>query len=279
MKSILTESAIRGKMCAKYADIPMTIYPIIGSTNVEAIEYARSLKSTPDTPLIFLANEQTAGRGRLGRTFISPRGQGIYLSILIPLSLLANNANGAPSPVAITTYAATIMVKAISALTPLAPKIKWVNDIYVGGKKIAGILTQGVMTDSGKIDYAVMGVGINVYGTELPEEIEAIATTIERELASRDKASEPVPPPREALIAKIIELFLDNLPNVGTRETADEYRAHSYLIGKDINVIRVDRTYPARVVGINDECELILRLADGTEETLATGEVSVREVK
>ncbi len=276
----LREDDIKKELPLKYRTLPITVYPVIGSTNTAAIEYAKGLKTTPDTPLVFLANEQTAGRGRLGRTFISPPGDGIYLSILVPISLLPRDKeNGAPSPTAITTYAATVMIKALSNLTPLTPVIKWVNDIYVGGRKLAGILTQGVLSCGGSIEYAVMGVGINVYGKELPKEIENIATTLERELLLCGEGKKAAVPTRERLAAKIIELFIDNLDTVGTKEAAEEYRHSSYLIGKDINVIKVDRTYPAYIEGINDNCELILRLADGSQEVLATGEVSIREAK
>lgn len=295
MSSPLTEAGIRSILGEKYKDVPIVVYPVIGSTNLAAIEYARGLKSTPVTPVVFIANEQTAGRGRLGRSFLSPAGTGIYMSILLPKSAWQGGADNIP-PTLITTYSAVIMCRAIADITPLDPKIKWVNDIYIGTRKVAGILTQGVMhPESEDIDYAVMGVGINVHGETLPPEIEDIATTIERELSSanpivRSKEA-PVcaesrttndhraaaPLSREALAARIIELFLDTLPHLGTPRIAEEYRRLSYLIGEDITVKRVGYEYPAHILGITDECELILRLSDGSEEILATGEVSVRK--
>ena len=241
-------------------DVRVTVYDECDSTNLRALEFA---KENGACDAIFLADSQTAGRGRLGRSFISPGGRGIYLSILTKRLPAGKDA------ISVTAYAAVAVCRAIERLTTLKPSIKWVNDIYVGGKKVAGILTQGIIdSESGALCAVVMGVGINVLGSELDPEIDKIATTLEREGDAPD---------REALAALIMTEFLDNLDEVGTSERADEYRTRSHLIGKSINVIRVDSTYPASVLGITDACELILKKEDGSTEILSTGEVSVRE--
>ncbi len=279
MVSPLTEVGIRNALKDEYKDLPITVYSVVGSTNLVAMDYAKAQVSPLTTPVVFIADEQTAGRGRIGRTFLSPGGRGIYMSILIPKSAWERDGEGAVSPTLITTYSAVMVSRAIATLTPLTPKIKWVNDIYIGEYKLAGILTQGVLSPSGDcIDYAVMGVGINVHGTSLPDEIDSIATTLEREIMKTERC-EAVELSREVIVAKILELFLDNLPMLGTPHIANEYRKRSYLIGRDITVKRVGREYPAHILGITDNCELILRLMDGSEEILATGEVSVREIK
>ncbi len=242
-------------------DLHLTVYGECDSTNLRALEYAREHGVGN---AVFLADSQTAGRGRLGRSFISPRGRGIYLSIL---------TGGLPKgedAVSVTAYAAVAVCRAIEKLTSLKPSIKWVNDIYVGGKKVAGILTQGIIDpERGTLTGVVMGVGINVLGKELDPEIDGIATTLEREGDAPD---------REALTALIITELLDGLDKIGTPECAAEYRSRSHLVGKSIRVIRESTTYPAKVLGITDGCELILEKPDGTTEILATGEVSVREV-
>ena len=242
------------------SDLALTVYSECDSTNLRAIEYARE-NGTHDA--VFLADSQTAGRGRLGRSFLSPAGRGIYLSILTARLPRGEDA------VSVTADAAVAVCRAIERLTSLSPVIKWVNDIYVGGRKVAGILAQGIVAPgSNELSGVVMGVGINVLGKELDPEIDAIATTLEREGDAPD---------RERLVTEIIREFLDNLSDVGTKKCADEYRRRSFLVGKDVRVIRADASYPARVLGITDQCELILERTDGEREILATGEVSVRE--
>ncbi len=257
---------IREYLPEKYRNIEIFTYDSTASTNLCAIEYAK--RDCRKTPAIFIANEQTAGRGRLGRSFISEKDSGIYMSILTYPSEYAADA------VQITSYSAVIIREVIDELFPLSPTIKWVNDIYIGKKKVSGILTQGELDENGGLRYSVMGVGINVFGKKLAPEIDEIATTIEREI-------DETPPDytREFIAAKIIKNFFDRLAFVGSPEIAAEYRKASNLIGKDITVKKVGAEYPARVLGITDACELILSLSDGSREILATGEVSVREAK
>ena len=234
------------------------LYDLTDSTNVRALEYARERK--PDRPTLFIASEQTAGRGRLGRSFSSPLG-GIYMTILTRIP------EGA-STTALTSYAAVSFCRALGEMTNLSPKVKWVNDIYIGSLKLSGILAQGfVDPDTECISHVALGIGLNVSGKEMPEEIRGIATSLEKEGVIIDRAR---------LAAKIAELYLRDLANATAPEIINEYRSLSMLTGAYVNVIHPDRTYPARVIGIGDECELIVELEDGKTELLRTGEVSVR---
>ena len=239
--------------------IPIIVYKTIDSTNTQAKLAAESGKYES---AVFIAGEQTAGRGRLGRNFISESGKGLYLSILISGSFAPDFA------VSLTTYMAVVASRAIEKLTDTEPKIKWVNDIYLGGKKAAGILTEGKAKCEGTLAYAVVGIGINLLKQEFPEDVKAIATTIEDECGKAVDVNE--------LASLIVKEFFGNLHLVGTTELADEYRAHSFLIGERVNVIKPTTTYEASVRGITDKCELILELPDGEVEILSTGEVSVR---
>lgn len=277
MSSPLSEAGIRSLLGKKYENLPITVYPVIDSTNRAAIDFAREKSAAENTPAVFIADAQTAGRGRIGRSFLSPGGRGIYMTILLPRSAWQSGRATEISPTLITSYTGVIACRALESLFLLEPKIKWVNDIYLSGRKLAGILVQGVLDDTGAtFDYAAVGIGINAHGEELPPEIAHIATTLEREIKSSEvKAALS----REVIAAKIIELFLDSLGELGTHTIAEEYRKRSFLVGKDITVMRVLGEYPAHILGINDNCELLLRLEDGSEEILATGEVSVREVK
>jgi BirA family biotin operon repressor/biotin-[acetyl-CoA-carboxylase] ligase len=170
---------------------------------------------------------------------------------------------------ALTTYMAVISTRVLSSFASLDTKIKWVNDIYSGGKKLAGILTEGRANNNGTLDYAVVGIGINLLKQEFPEDVRAIATTVEDECGQVVDVNE--------LTAMIVKEFFENLSLVGTHALADEYRSRSFLIGKSVNVIKPTATYEAQVTDITDKCELVLKLPDGTREILSTGEVSVRE--
>lgn len=240
-------------------ELSITVYKKTDSTNTQA---KLAAESDISGDAIFIAAEQTQGRGRMGRSFSSSKGKGLYLSILLARDLPSDFATS------LTTYMAVIAARSISALTALDTKIKWVNDIYVGGKKLAGILTEGKAKCEGTLAYAVIGIGINILKQEFPEDVKAIATTIEDECGIEVNVNE--------LAALIIKEFFDNLYLVGTPELAEEYRSRSFLVGEHVNVIKPTENYEALVKGITDKCELLLSLPDGTEEILSTGEVSVR---
>ncbi len=256
----LDEIRIRSKLGKKYAELPMFIYKITDSTNLRAKEYA---KEGNRKLAVFIADEQSSGRGRLGRSFSSQSGAGLYLSIL--------TEGGMPAEcgIDITTYMAVIASEAISELTGIDVKIKWVNDLYAGGKKLSGILTEGQTDENGNLSYSVCGIGVNILKREFPEEIRDIATAVEDECGSPCDVNE--------LAANIIKSFLDNIHLIGSKKIARKYKKRSFLMGKSIKVIKKSEEYPATVTDITDRCMLKLRLQDGSEEILSTGEVSVRE--
>ena len=241
-------------------ELSITVYKKIDSTNTQA---KLTAEHESIGKAIFIATEQTAGRGRLGRSFSSNKGKGLYLSILIGEELPADFGTS------LTTYMAVIATRAIARLCSIDPKIKWVNDIYSGGKKLAGILTEGKAKSEGTLAYAVVGIGINLLRQEFPDDVKTIATTVEDECGTVVDINE--------LTALIVKEFFGNLHLVGTPELAEEYRSRSFLIGERVNVIKATTTYEATVKDITDKCELLLELTDGTEEVLSTGEVSVRK--
>ncbi len=233
----------------------IVFYEETDSTNTRAKEYARSADSKET--VVFIANSQTAGRGRLGRSFIS-HGGGIYMSIL---SYPEENGFDAT---AATARAAVCLARATEAVCGCKTEIKWVNDIYLHGKKLAGILTEGEMSTEGKIAYQVVGMGINVYKKAISEEIKDIATSIEGELGrARD---------RSILAARMIfEMITD------TGDVYAEYRSRSMVIGKSVTVIKPRESYEARVIDVNPDFSLLIERF-GKEERLFTGEVSLRMV-
>ena len=258
----LKERRIKRKIGALSKDLPIIVYKTIDSTNTQA---KLSVENGQYKNAVFIASAQTAGRGRLGRSFISEEGKGLYLSILLGGPFAPNFA------VSFTTYMAVIAARCIEKLSATAPQIKWVNDIYLGGKKLAGILTEGKADESSDtLSYAVVGIGINLLKQEFDTEVKSIATTLEDECGKRVDVN--------TLAAMIVKEFFENISLAGTTEIAKEYKSRSFLIGERVNVVKPTETYEALVTDITDKCELVLKLDDGKTEILSTGEVSVRKL-
>ena len=230
-------------------------YESTDSTNTRAKEWA---KQNPDnhSPIVFIANRQTAGRGRRGRSFVSEGGAGIYISILT-----YPKESGADAT-ATTARAAVTLAKATESLSDCDIKIKWVNDLYLGGKKFAGILTEGEMGEDGKIAYQVVGMGINVYKNAISDEISDIATSIEGETG--------IGVDRSKLAAAIINHHLNYSGDFYT-----EYKSRSFIIGKKVTVMKLNESYEAEVIDINPDFSLKIKTQNGIEN-LFTGEVSLK---
>ena len=258
----LKERRIKRKIGALSKDLPIIVYKTIDSTNTQA---KLSAENGQYKDAVFVASEQTAGRGRLGRSFISEGGKGLYLSILLSGPFAPDFA------ISLTTYMAVIAARCIERLTDTNPKIKWVNDVYLGGKKVAGILTEGKADESAEaLDFAVVGIGINLLKQEFDPEVKRIATTVEDECGKKVDVN--------VLAAMIVKEFFENLPLLlaGSKEIAAEYKFRSFLIGERVTVIKPTESYNATVTDITDKCELALTLDSGDKEILSTGEVSVR---
>lgn len=214
-----------------------------------------------------IAGRQTKGKGRRTKSFYSPSGSGLYLSVLIRMPLPADIATR------ITTASAVAACRAIEECTDAKPAIKWVNDVFVNGKKTCGILTEAsISMESGALDWAVMGIGFNVYEPEggFPEEIAGIAGAI-------------VPARSRNLRCRLAAAFLRHFYQVcGKLESpllVEEYKAHSMMKGLLIDVIKGNTSIPAAAEDIDDDCRLIVRYEDGRREALSSGEVSIRMQK
>lgn len=236
-------------------------YPETDSTNTRAKEYAKAHPEEKE-PIVFIADSQTAGRGRLGRSFFSEAGAGLYISFLI-----YPDATGVDIT-KFTPFAAVKLCESIEELTSLSPEIKWVNDLYTQGKKLAGILVEGEMDSEGKIAFLVCGLGTNVYKTPLPGEISDIAVSIEE--AAGERIS------RESLAATLIEKILGSAKDFASEIIFAGYKKRLNTVGKEVTVIKPGTSYPATVKALNSDYSLTLTLPDGSEEILFTGEVSVR---
>lgn len=211
-----------------------------------------------------ISEEQTAGKGRFGRSFFSPNGTGVYLSILLRPNLTANDA------VFITSLTAVAVAESIEAVTEKKADIKWVNDICINEKKVCGILTEAsVSMENGGLDYLVVGIGINVFAPEnsFPEIIKDKATSIFSE--NRKNI-------RNQLSALVLNNFMYHYRRFHGKEFVREYRKRSFVIGRQIIVNPENKSYEARVVDIDDNCRLIIETEDGVQKTLASGEISIK---
>jgi BirA family biotin operon repressor/biotin-[acetyl-CoA-carboxylase] ligase len=231
------------------------LFEEIDSTSSEA---RRRITAGERGTFLVLAEGQTAGRGRQGKSFYSPAGGGIYMTLAIP-------AAGAPADVVCATTAAAVAVySAILAQTGIETDIKWVNDLYWNEKKVAGILAEAVLDHTGALTHILIGVGLN-YGTvTFPTELAEIATSLSCEMRGRDGMIAAI---ARELLTTLQKPMADYLPL---------YRARSMVLGKDITYTQNGATYEARAVDIDENGGLVVLHTDGTCLTLQSGEISLR---
>ncbi|MBR5437631.1 MAG: biotin--[Clostridia bacterium] len=220
------------------------------STNDEAKKIALSGKKKT---VLITADRQTAGRGRKGRSFFSPENTGIYMSLLFYPELSPELCT------LITPLCAVALCEAIEKVTGIKSDIKWVNDIYLGGRKIAGILTEGSFSHKGA-DYVILGIGINLAEPEegFPEEIRDIAASL----------GVNTPGIRSALIAETVNIFTERMKTIAERDFIDDYKSRLFFLGEKITVISPDGSYEATAENTDDMCRLQVRTENGKSITL-----------
>lgn len=242
------------------------VYPSLQSTNQTAKSLA--IAGAPHGTAIIAAS-QTGGRGRYDRQFVSPPG-GLYLSIILhPDQLRFTHVT------AVTAFAAVAVCEAIEAVTGRHPQIKWVNDLYLDGRKICGILTEA-MTDfeSGSLAWIVLGIGINVNTqiSDFPPELRPIAGSLYPD------ENEP-----QGNRCKLAAEILNSIAGISAPPQESEvmaaYRQRLMMLGQEVTVTQGDRSYSATALDIDDAGHLILQTADGTRQTLSSGEISIRIAK
>lgn len=243
----------------KYIDFECKVYyyETIDSTNTQA---KRLINDGENGVILVVGGEQTAGRGRQGKSFYSPAKTGVYLSLVIhPMTRLQD-------AVTATTAAAVAVCKAVENLTDKKPGIKWVNDVYLDGKKICGILTEAVTDfETQTVTSVIVGIGINVSTESFPDDVEN-ASCLNVNVS------------RARLIAAVAN-ELNLIVNSSYEDFIDYYRSRSIIIGEDIDVIINGRHTPARAVGIDSNGGLEIQQSDGTLTTLHSGEISIRKAK
>ena len=214
--------------------------------------------------LVVVAEEQSEGRGRLGRSFFSPGGTGLYISLLLRPEIEPSEA------VMITTAAAVAVCEALEKVGADTPQIKWVNDVFVKGKKVCGILTEASFNpESRKLQYAVLGVGINMYEPEggFPDEIKNIAGSVFSE--TRENL-------RDMVTAYFLNSFMEYYYKLSQKEFLKKYTERCFVLGKEINVICGDCVRGAKALSLDESLGLNVEYDNGEKAVLSSGEISIR---
>lgn len=241
---------------SRLSPLKVFFYDEISSTNDEA---RRLVNSGEKPPFAVVAARQSGGKGRRGRSFSSPEG-GVYLSIVIHMRDGMNIEH-------ITTAAALGVARTIDSLG-FESKIKWVNDIYLNGKKAVGILCEGVVSmEDFSVSDVVIGIGVNYTTKDFPPELRDIVTSL-------------YPDGKPAMgRAQFAALEIGNvLSSLSDEAYIDEYRKKCFIIGMDVNVITPKGTREARAIDVDDDAHLVVRYSDGGTESLSSGEVTIRPV-
>lgn len=233
----------------------------VDSTNT----YARSLADSGACEgTVVIAERQTAGRGRMGRTFLSPAG-GLYMSVILrptapPEQLLH-----------LTAVVAAAVQRTVESVCGVQAQIKWTNDLVCGGKKLCGILTESVMDAGAKtLNAVIVGIGINCDQTEFDPSIADMATSIRLETG---KAAD-----RNALAGALIHaMYAVSLTMMTHKENwLRRFRENCMTVGRDVKLVRGNDTRIAHADGIGENGELLVTYDDGTQEAISSGEISVR---
>lgn len=259
---ILSVEGIQKHLQPVCTNLTLTAVNQVESTNTTVREKAAA--GAPEGYAV-IANSQTGGKGRMGRRFFSPSNTGLYISLLLrPAGYPAQQA------VQITTMAAVAASEAIESVSGEKAGIKWVNDVYLRGKKVCGILTEASFgLESGVIDYAVLGIGINVYPPQggFPEELNDIAGTV---LGSVQKDG------KNRLAAALLNRFMEYYTAADPSGYVDEYRSRSLAIGREVTVLFPGRPQQAVALDVDGQCRLLVQYPDGRTEHLSSGEISIR---
>lgn len=236
-------------------------YDTIDSTNTRAKALA---KDGAPHGTVLVAGAQTGGRGRMGRSFLSPTG-GVYLSVILRPACPPDRL------MHLTCAAAVAGCKAVEQACGICPQIKWTNDLVYGKKKLGGILTELALDGRGFVEYAVIGIGINCEtGTDFPPELQEMVTSV-RELS-----------PTHCTAAKVTAALVEALYKTdkqlisGKQEIMDYYRQRCITLGQEIKVLNADTVQYGTALELDDDGGLLIRFRDGSEKFVTSGEVSVR---
>ena len=239
-----------------FGNLKIYKFDTIDSTNSQC----KRLALKGERNALVIANAQSKGRGRLQRSFYSPKDSGIYMSLLLSPNMSAEDS------VSITTAAAVAVSNAIDKVTNKKSLIKWVNDIYLENKKVCGILCEaGFKPQQKTLDYIILGIGINLYTKNFPDDIKDKAGSLFEETVDI----------KEALIKNIVSEFFSLYEGLPQKDYMSIYREKSMLTGKEVSFVKDGTKHIGTVEGINDNAEIIIKTKMDTV-TLFAGEVSLQ---
>lgn len=235
-------------------------FDVLESTNT--LLWQRAKDGEADGKVI-VARSQTFGRGRRGKSFYSPEGKGLYMSVLLRKAISLDSLGF------LTPAVACAVARAIESVSGKKCGIKWVNDIYIGTKKVCGILTETKCDfNQGVLEYAVIGIGVNLCAPTdgYPEEIKDIAGAV-LETYTEEK--------RERLLEEILKELDEVLARLEAREFMAEYRERSILNGKEIEIITPEGKTSVVAVEVDENANLVIE-ACGERKAISSGDVSIK---
>ena len=247
-------------------NISVGIFGELDSTNSEARRYALTNGLCDNSSRVFTALSQSAGRGRMGRSFFSPEGSGLYFTMLFDVSDMPPD-----KMLCLTPAAAVAVIRVAKRLGVNGAKIKWVNDILIGGKKACGILAESFTVGDKK--YAAVGIGINLFTESFPAELESIATSFFDGSASDDDRLITLAETAELLATELFDL--KKMIDAGDLSYMDEYRSASAVIGRHISYVKDGVERFGDAIGVDDLGRLSVRERSGETSVLSGGEISL----
>lgn len=255
----MTEREIVPLLAGTPEELILRVVDVCDSTNSRLKAEAASFQSDA----VLIARRQTGSRGRLGRSFFSPEGSGLYMSLLLHPRLSGDDLT------LITPAAAVAVCEALEEVYGVSAQIKWVNDVYLGGKKICGILTEAVFSPEGGVSHAVLGIGVNVSPPPggFPAELAPVAGAV---------LDSPAPETLSALAASLISAFYRIYAALPGYDLAAAYAPRLLYVGKTVDVHRGDNVRRAYVLGSDSRCRLLVRYDDGDTDALSGGEITIR---
>lgn len=261
---IISKEGISLYLNKDFSNVDIYIYKTTSSTN----EVAKKLAlSGAKHGTVVISEEQTQGKGRMGRSFYSPANTGIYMSIILRPTLTAMDS------VLITTSSSVAICDAIHKVTGIECQIKWINDIYINNKKIGGILTEASTNfESGTIDYLILGIGINFNNPkdDFPDNLKEIAGSLYKGNSNGIN--------RNMLCAEILNNILSIIPKIKDYDFISEYKKRSIILNQEIMYISGGIYSKGKAIDINNDGSLVIKHDDASIKILNSGEVSIRRL-
>ncbi len=260
---VMTEAELESLKNTQWAGCEIYCFDSIDSTNTKAKELAEA--GHPSGTLV-VADQQTLGRGRRGRSWESPAGTGIFMTLMLKPDINPNNAS------MLTLVAAMATARAITEVTGEAAQIKWPNDIVMNGKKVVGILTE-MSAQFDYINHIVVGIGINVHNEEFPEEIAKTASSLLLECGHRIHRASLI----EAFLEEFERLYAVYLETEDMSGLQKEYDSLLVNRGRQVRVLDPKEPFEGKAMGITKKGELIVDTWE-SRKLVSSGEVSVRGI-